>query len=186
MKRAVLLSTAFAVSLCLSAFPLMGQGRSGAGMGGNSGTAMGQGRGPGEGPMDNGPMGREPGMEQPGMGRETTTGNNGPMMQKRTPAQLLQQNTKLTEKLQNLLPADEKVQDAASGFDNLGQFVAAVHVAHNLKIPFDQIKNKVASGDSLGKAIQSLDPNLSKKQVKSELKKGKQEATADIKESHRS
>lgn len=182
MKRAILLITTFAVLLGLSVFPLMAQGRGGAGMGGNPG--MGQGRGPGMGP-GNGPMGRQPGMGEPGMHGDTNTTTNGPMMHQKSPSQLLAQNTQLSEKLQNLLPPDEKVQEAASGFKNLGQFVAAVHVAHNLNLPFDQFKNKVTSGDNLGKAIHSLDPKLSHKQIKSQVKKAKHEAKADIKASHR-
>lgn len=187
MKRALLLSTALAVFFCLSGLPLLAQGRSGGGMGGGAGMGQGQGQGqnPGMG-QGQGPTGeRQPGMENPGMGRETTTAN-GPMVQERTPSQLLQQNTKLSEKLQNLLPAGEKVQDAANGFSNLGQFVAAVHVSRNLNIPFDQLKSKIASGDSLGKAVQTLSPDLSKRQVKAEVKKGKEQAKADIKESHQS
>lgn len=189
MKRALLLCTAFAVLFCLSGLPLMAQGRGGSGgMGGGAGMGQGQepggpgmGQGQGQGSMGQ----RQPGMENPGMGRESTTAN-GPMVQEKTPSQLLQQNTKLSEELQNLLPAGEKVQDAANGFTTLGQFVAAVHVSHNLNIPFDQLKSKIAGGDSLGKAIQTLNPNLSKKQVKDEVKKGKQQAKADMKESHQS
>lgn len=185
MKRIILFITAFAMTLCLSVFPLMAQGRGGGGMAGNPG--MNQGRGTGQGQMGNGPMVRQPGMERPGMGRNTNTINNAPMMHKKTPSQLLAQNAKLSEKLQNLLPADEKVQEAASGFKNLGQFVAAVHVAHNLNIPFGQFKDKVVtSGDSLGKAVHALNPNLSHKEIKTQVKKGKKEAKKDIKASHHS
>lgn len=183
MKRAILLSTAFAVLFCLSGFPLMAQGRGGPG-GAGGGPGMGQrpGMGQGQGPG----MNREPGMEQPGMGRETNTRTNGPMVHQKTPSQLLAQNTKLSDKLQNLLPADEKVQDAASGFKNLGQFVAAVHVSHNLNIPFDQFKGKVTTGDSLGKAIHELNPTMSHKEIKAQVKKGKHQAKQDIKESRQS
>jgi hypothetical protein len=54
------------------------------------------------------------------------------------------------------------VEQAASGFDNFGQFVAAVNVSHNLDIPFDQLKARV-TGDSrmpLGQAIQELRPDV--------------------------
>ncbi|HEX9255994.1 MAG TPA: hypothetical protein VF938_10625, partial [Candidatus Angelobacter sp.] len=44
----------------------------------------------------------------------------------------LSSNTKLASKLQSLLPPGTDLQTAASGFKNLGQFVAAVHVSHNL------------------------------------------------------
>lgn len=141
----------------------------------------------GRGPMDNGPTGRQPGMDNPGMDRGRNGGNNGSTMgSEKTPTELLAQNTKLSDKLQGLLPAGTKLQDAASGFKNLGEFVAAVHVSHNLNIPFDQLKSKMTSGDSLGKALQTLNPNLSRQDVKSEVKKGKQQAKEDIKTSRQS
>src|SRR5215831_10785132 len=55
----------------------------------------------------------------------------------------LADNTKLAAKLQSLLPKGTDLTMASSGFKNLGQFVAAVHVAHNLGIPFDQLKAKM-------------------------------------------
>ena len=48
---------------------------------------------------------------------------------------------------------------AASGFRNLGQFVAAVNVSNNLGIPFAQLKTRmVDDGMSLGQSIQALKP----------------------------
>jgi hypothetical protein len=80
----------------------------------------------------------------------------------KSPAELLNQNTKLSAKLESLLPAGTNVQDAAKGFDNLGQFVASVHVSKNLGIPFGQLKEKVTgpSSLSLGEAIHSLKPGV--------------------------
>lgn len=186
MKRAILFSTAFAVLVCLRGLPLMAQGRSGgAGPTGSPGMSQGPGMGPGQ--MGPGRMGRQPGMDNTGMNRGRNGGNNGPGMHpQKTPSQLLQQNTELSSKLQTLLPEGTNVQEAASGFKNLGQFVAAVHISKNLNIPFDQFKDKVTSGDSLGKALKTLNPALSQKEIKSEVKKGKKEAKADIKASHQS
>ena len=185
MKRLTLLATVIAVFICLSALPSMAQGRGGGG-GGRGASGMGNNPGMGNAPMMGQGMGnrtmegRGPGMDNMGMGR--TNGNTGPSMGgKKTPDQLLTQNTKLSSKLQPLLPAGTNVQDAASGFKNLGQFVAAVHVSHNLGIPFDQLKNKMTAGDSLGKALHELNPNLSHKETKAAVKKGKQEAKNDIK-----
>ena len=45
---------------------------------------------------------------------------------KKSAGDLLTQNTRLSSKLQGLLPAGTNLQDAASGFDHLGQFVSAV------------------------------------------------------------
>jgi hypothetical protein len=83
----------------------------------------------------------------------------------KTAGQLLTQNTKLASKLQSLLPAGTDLQTAAAGFKNLGQFVAAVHVSHNLGIPFDQLKAAMIGPptQSLGKAIQQLQPSANTK-----------------------
>lgn len=82
------------------------------------------------------------------------------LTEKKTAADQLTQNTKLSSNLQGLLPSGTNVQDAAKGFDNLGQFVAAVHVSHNLSIPFDQLKTEMMNGNSLGQAIHKLKPNV--------------------------
>ena len=190
MKRAILYCTAIVVLSAFSGLPMMAQGRGGgggAGGGGGMGQSPGMGRQPGmdQGQMGQGQMeGRDPGLNQPDMNRGTRT--TRPRIEQKTPSQLLEQNTKLSDRLQNLLPADEKVQEAAAGFSNLGQFVAAVHISHNLNIPFDQLKNKVTNGDSLGKALQKLNPSLSHKDIKSQVKKGKEQAKEDMKASHQS
>jgi len=91
----------------------------------------------------------------------------------------LTDNTKLASKLQGLLPTGTNLQNAAQGFKNLGQFVAAVHVSHNLGIPFDTLKTKMIGPpkESLGKAIQALKPtansndetNKAQKQAKQDM-----------------
>ena len=58
------------------------------------------------------------------------------------------QNAGLAAQIQPLLPAQATPSGAAAGFRNQGQFVAAVHVAHNLGIPFDQLKAKVTGSDA--------------------------------------
>ncbi len=73
--------------------------------------------------------------------------------------QKLLKNTNLASKLQSRLPAGTNVQEAAAGFRNLGQFVAAVNVSKNLNIPFDKLKaNMVTKNMSLGQSIQQLKP----------------------------
>lgn len=91
----------------------------------------------------------------------------------------LQDNTKLASKLQSLLPAGTDLQQAAQGFKNLGQFVAAVHVSHNLGIPFDQLKAKMIGppSESLGKAIQALQPTAN---AKTEASKAQKQANQDL------
>jgi hypothetical protein len=94
-------------------------------------------------------------------------------------SQKLSSNTKLASKLQSLLPPGTNLQTAASGFKNLGQFVAAVHVSHNLGIPFDQLKAKMLGppSESLGKAIHDLKPTAN---AKAETKTAESEAHHDI------
>ena len=94
----------------------------------------------------------------------------------------LEDNTKLASKLQSLLPTGTNLQQAAQGFKNLGQFVAAVHVSHNLGIPFDQLKAKMIGPpkESLGDAIHALKPTAN---AKEEAKKGEKQAKHDIDDS---
>jgi hypothetical protein len=91
----------------------------------------------------------------------------------------LTDNTKLASKLQGLLPANTNLQTAAQGFKDLGQFVAAVHVAHNLDIPFDQLKAKMMGPpkESLGAAIHALKPDANSKE---ESKKAEKQAKQDM------
>jgi len=91
----------------------------------------------------------------------------------KTPEQLLAQNTKLSEGLAKFLPPGTNLEAAAQGFKNLGQFVAAVHVSHNLDIPFSDLKSKMMSGDSLGQAIRDLKPGVN---AKDEAKKANRQA----------
>ena len=94
----------------------------------------------------------------------------------------LSDNTKLSGKLQSLLPAGTNLQQASQGFKNLGQFVAAVHVSHNLGIPFDQLKAKMTgpSAESLGKAIEQLKPTAN---ARAEAKKANKQADQDMDDS---
>ncbi|HEV2112856.1 MAG TPA: hypothetical protein VGR50_01830 [Terriglobales bacterium] len=93
----------------------------------------------------------------------------------------LSDNQKLAAKLQSLLPEGTNLQTAASGFKNLGQFVAAVHVSHNLGIPFAELKSKMLGppAESLGKAIQQLKPSV---EAKAERKRAERQANDDLRE----
>jgi hypothetical protein len=69
----------------------------------------------------------------------------------------LQKNTKLAERLEGRLPKTADLMEAADGFKNLGQFVAAVNVSSNLGLDFEKLKTAmVDDGRSLGQAIQSV------------------------------
>lgn len=103
--------------------------------------------------------------------------------------QKLTDNTKLADKISKL--TGMSATSACQGFKNLGQCVAAAHVAKNLDIQggFTALKDKMlgisANGSStttsktmsLGKAIHSLDPSAN---VKAQTKKAKQQAKQDI------
>lgn len=201
MRKLSFILTAIAVA-CFFSLPAMAQGRGG-GMSGGAGAAggagMGQSHGMGQGQMPGqaggmGNRGGQPGMQpgmgnSPGMGRMTQPGpsTRRSSLSKNSPTTLLAQNTKLSSKFQTLLPSGTNVQDAAKGFKNLGLFVAAVHVSHNLDIPFDQLKTTMLSnGDNLGKSIQTLNPKISKKQSKADAKKAEKQASKDIKEARNS
>src|SRR5262249_15830156 len=145
--------------LCeMPAFAQRGGGGRGAapGIGGGAGPGMDQGRG--RGPNSPSKMGdnTEPAREM-----------------SKAPEQLLSQNSKLSDNVAKLLPPGTNLESAAQGFKNLGQFVAAVHVSHNLGIPFSDLKTKVMSGDSLGQAIGDLKPSVNSRD---EAKKAKRQA----------
>jgi hypothetical protein len=108
------------------------------------------------------------------------------MMASTNPGGVLDHNSHLTSKLEGLLNlsgpnALATLKTDASGFKNFGQFMAAVHVSHNLDIPFADLQAKMTGPNavSLGKAIQELKPEAD---VKTETKKATTEANEDAKE----
>jgi hypothetical protein len=99
------------------------------------------------------------------------------------PSDVLSHNTAIAGKIKTLTGQD--AQTACGGFKNLGQCVAAAHVAKNLNVPggFDALKAKMTgtSSMSLGKAIEALAPDAN---AKSETKKANKQASDDMKESN--
>jgi hypothetical protein len=129
----------------------------------------------------------------PGLGH--SSGNHAMSSSTRsqqTMAQKLTDNKPLADKISKLTGMSATA--ACQGFKNLGQCVAAAHVAKNLNIQggFLALKDKMLglSPDgttnttskpmSLGKAIQNLDPTVSSK---TEVAKAKKQAGQDIKNS---
>src|SRR5205814_10534631 len=90
---------------------------------------------------------------------------NSGMSSGKTTSEILAQNTKLTGNLEKLLPQGTTAEQACAGFKNLGQCVAAIHVSHNLDIPFADLKTKMtgSGSESLGKAIGDLKPSADAK-----------------------
>ena len=71
--------------------------------------------------------------------------------------QALRRDPDLADRVAQRLPARIDVMWAASGFKNLGQFVAAVNAADNLQIPFMTLKSRMLDdGMNLGQAIRDL------------------------------
>jgi hypothetical protein len=145
-----------------------------------SSPALAQRSHPGGGP----PAGRGPaGSSAAGMGDANKSGAmNHSDMSHASPNEVLSHNTAIAGKIKSL--TGEDAQTACSGFKNLGQCVAAAHVAKNLDIPggFAALRAKMTGSVavSLGKAIQQLSPNAD---AKAEAKKANQQAADDMKES---
>src|SRR5215831_21210143 len=161
------LTLIIAVSVALMGIPLYAQhGHSG---GGAAGGGMGH-------SMDH---------PTPNSNSNSHASDKGSSSKGSSVADHLEDNTKLASKLQSLLPAGTNLQQAAQGFKNLGQFVAAVHVSHNLGIPFDQLKAKMIGPpkESLGQAIHALKPALNSKD---ETRKGEKQAKQDMDDSKES
>jgi hypothetical protein len=110
----------------------------------------------------------------------TTTGTGSGTTVTLTPVQQkLQKNTNLADKLRTRLPANTDLMDAAKGFRNLGQFVAAVNVSNNLGLDFTQLKTRmVDDGMSLGQAIQKQKTTVD---VDTEVHRAETEADSMIK-----
>ena len=160
-----------AVSVALLGLPLYAQHGHGGGPGGGA-PSMGGGMGHS---MDH----------STGNPHSSSDTGKGTGSKQSSVSERLQDNTKLSSKLQSLLPAGTDLQQAAQGFKNLGQFVAAVHVSHNLGIPFDQLKAKMIGppSESLGKAIQALKPAANSKE---ETSKAEKQAKQDMDDSKKS
>lgn len=74
--------------------------------------------------------------------------------------------------------------EAAMGFKNQGQFIAALHVSHNLNISSDQLKmDMMTNHDSLGAAIRNLRPDLSFSTVNTDVKVAERQARTDVQQS---
>jgi hypothetical protein len=75
-------------------------------------------------------------------------------------AQKISSKPNLLAKLQTLVPGGmtlDQLNQASQGFKNQGQFIAALHVSHNLNIPFQQLRQQmIVQHKSLGQSIQTL------------------------------
>lgn len=94
----------------------------------------------------------------------------------------MRQNTALASSVQPLLPKGADVTQAAAGFQNTTQFMTTVHAAHNMNIPFDQLKARTTGKGhvSLDKAARQLRPDLDEKAVKENLKLAEKQSDRDL------
>ena len=123
------------------------------------------------------------GPEMAGGNTATAPGGHGSgSMMDAAPGDVLSHNAAIAGKIKTL--TGEDASTACGGFKNLGQCVAAAHVAKNLNISggFDALKAKMTGtgGLSLGKAIEQLAPSAN---AKSESKKANKQAEQDLSES---
>lgn len=175
MKRTLAVIAIPAVAVWIAAMPAAAQGH-----------GSGHGAGAAGGSM-NGAHDHDTGNS--GNSASSSSSASGP----RTPGELLMGNKNLATKLSGLLPAGTDLQQATAGFKNLGQFVAAVHVSHNLGISFASLKctelataqacpgmTVPSKGSSLGHAIHALKPDMSSTETKSAAKQAKKEASSDV------
>lgn len=124
----------------------------------------------------------------PGGGSSISGANEGGAaahtnMSHASPSTALSHNTAIADKIKSLTGEDAKT--ACNGFKNIGQCVAAAHVAKNLNIPggFDALRAKLTGTGavSLGKAIAQLDPHAN---AKAEAKKANKQASAELNETN--
>ena len=127
------------------------------------------------------PSGRGPGSGSGMSGSRDAATPAHTNMSHASPSNVLSHNTALAGKIQTLTGQD--AQTACGGFKNIGQCVAAAHVAKNLDIPggFDALKAKLtgSSAVSLGKAIGQLAPHAD---AKAQAKKANKQASDDLRE----
>jgi hypothetical protein len=151
------------------------------GHGGGAGGMSG-----GVGNMGGGMSGAHGNSDSHATGADGNTSHGGSMAASTNPGGVLDHNARLSTKLEGLLglsgpTALATLKTDASGFKNFGQFVAAVHVSHNLDIPFSDLQNKMTGPNavSLGKAIQALKPDAD---AKAETTKAVKQSDAEIDE----
>jgi len=170
MKRSVVLGAAVVSLLGLGIGPLLAQ----KGMGKMGSSSMGS--------MGSGEAGKASTHRTEG----ATARSVGPAAQMHSAGMSastqLANNAALSARIQPLLPAGSTISSASAGFPNQGQFIAALHVAQNLGIPFNQLKVDLtqAHPDSLGQAIHALRPDLSRSTVRNDVRTARLQADQDM------
>jgi len=93
-------------------------------------------------------------------------------------------NAALATRIGPLLPGTTTLPAAAAGFRSDGEFIATLHAAHNLSIPFDRLKARTTGRDalSLGAAIQTLRPDPEGTSVRESVALAQRESERDIRQ----
>lgn len=85
-------------------------------------------------------------------------------------AEEIRLNRVLGARVAELLPEGMSLDQASAGFRNTGQFIAALHVAKNLSIPFSDLRARViAGGEPLGEAIRILRPTMPDSEIEAQV-----------------
>jgi hypothetical protein len=92
------------------------------------------------------------------------------------------QNAALSTRITPLLPASTSLPAAAAGFHSDSDFIETVHAAHNLNIPFEDLKAKTTGKGSvsLDSAIRKTRPDLDSKTVKDNVTLAQHQSSRDI------
>jgi hypothetical protein len=80
-------------------------------------------------------------------------------------------------RLAALVPAGMSAEEACAGFKSLRECATALHAAHNLNVPFADLKSKLTGGGRLTAAIHELKPEAN---AKEEARKAEGQARNDL------
>lgn len=81
-------------------------------------------------------------------------------------------------RLAGMMPAGMTQDAVCAGFKSLGDCSAALHISRNLNIPFADLRDRVASGQSLAVAVHALQPSAD---TDKEVHRAEAQAREDLK-----
>jgi hypothetical protein len=92
----------------------------------------------------------------------------------------LERNPQLSSRLEELLPENMSLADAAADFRSQGQFIAALRVSENLGLSFTELKMRMTGEDpmSLGEAIHDMKSDMTESQARTEARRAEAQAKA--------
>jgi hypothetical protein len=98
-------------------------------------------------------------------------------------ANAMERNQYLSSIVKPLVPPRTNITNAATGFKNQKDFIAALHASRNLGIPFSEIKSRMTAEHrmSLSESLRDIRPEMTKNLAKAEAHKAEQQAKDDEK-----